>query len=58
MPTWSKARSNGKPDLLAVSIRLFLHIGTPTYWVIVGEPLPSALARLRVKGVDLAPMRQ
>jgi hypothetical protein len=50
--------SAGKPDLLAVSIRLFLHIGTPTYWVIVGEPLPSALARLRVKADDLAPMRQ
>lgn len=46
--------SPGKPDLLAASIRLFLHIGTPTYWVIVGEPLPSALERLRVKGAELA----
>jgi hypothetical protein len=46
--------SPGKPDLLAASIRLFLHIGTPTYWVIVGEPLPSALAQLRREGTDIS----
>lgn len=46
--------SPGKPTVLAVSIRLFLHIGTPTYWVIVGEPTPATLERLKEKGT--APM--
>lgn len=40
--------SPGKPDLLAVSVRLFVHVGSPAYWVIVGEPLAAALAQLRV----------
>jgi hypothetical protein len=38
----------GKPHLLAVTIQLFLHIGSPTYWVIVGEPSDETLERLRV----------
>jgi hypothetical protein len=40
--------SPGKPDLLVATVRLFLHIGSPTYSVIVGEPLPAAMAQLRV----------
>jgi hypothetical protein len=53
--TLTMMSSPGKPDLIVVTVRLFLHIGSPTYWVIVGEPLPSALARLIVKDADPAP---
>jgi hypothetical protein len=42
--------SPGKPDLLADSLRLFLHIGSPTYWVIVGELLPVGREKLTLKG--------
>jgi hypothetical protein len=47
--------SPGKPPLLAVSIRLFLHIGSPTYWVVVGEPFPATLERLTVRDAEQAP---
>jgi hypothetical protein len=46
--------SPGKPDVIAMTIRLFEHIGSPTYWVIVGEPLPAALDQLRAKDADPA----
>jgi hypothetical protein len=40
--------AKGKPTVLAVSIRLFHHIGTPTYWAIVGEPTADTIKRLTV----------
>ncbi|UFS77246.1 hypothetical protein LPB73_07670 [Tardiphaga sp. 37S4] len=39
--------SPGKRDILAVNIRLFKHIGTPSYWVIVGFPTMETVARLK-----------
>jgi hypothetical protein len=44
----------GKPDIVVAKIRLFLHIGTPTYWVIVGEALSAAKERLKDKNADRA----
>lgn len=41
--------SPGKPDIIAIGVRLFHHVGSPTYGVIVGKPLPAALERLRIK---------
>ncbi len=46
--TFAQFSSPGRPDLLAVTVRLFLHVGSPTYWVIVGEPLPAATDQLIV----------
>ncbi len=40
----------GEPHLLAATIQLFHHIGSPTYWVVVGEPSGETLERLTVKG--------
>jgi len=39
--TLTMMSSPGKPDLIVVTIRLFLHIGSPTYYVIAGEALPA-----------------
>jgi hypothetical protein len=47
--TFQVMSAPGKPDLLVFTVRLFKHIGSPTYYVIVGEPLPSALAQLTEK---------
>jgi hypothetical protein len=41
--------SPGKADILVAEIRLFKHIGSPTYYVIVGELLPIGLERLTPK---------
>lgn len=42
----------GKPHLLAVTIRLFLHIGSPTYCAIVGEPSDETLQRLTIRDAE------
>jgi hypothetical protein len=39
--------ARGRPDVVVMTIRLFHHIGTPTYYVIVGEALLSALVELK-----------
>jgi len=46
--------SPGRPDVVVTTIRLFLHIGTPTYYVIVGEALPAAITELATRDDEQA----
>jgi hypothetical protein len=43
----------GMPRILVAKIRLFSFTGSPSYYAIVGEPGPSAMAQLTVNALEL-----
>ena len=46
-----------KPDIVVATVRLFQHIGSPTYSVVVGEALASADLRLQMQIDGMEPQR-